>query len=143
MPYKFLEDISIADVAFEAEGETVEELFEGAALAVANTMVRDVRTIEQKTSKSIEVAAENVEMLLFHFLQELIFYKDAELLLFGRFDLSIEQKNGAWHLRGKAYGEKLSPDKHELLADVKAVSLHNFKVEKKARRWRAMVIIDV
>ncbi len=143
MPYQFLEDISIADVAFEAEGKTLEELFEGAALAVTNTMVKDVRRIEQKTSKSIEVGAENVEMLLFHFLQELIFYKDAELLLFSKFDLAIEQKDSSWRLRGKAYGEEISADKHQLLVDVKAVSLHNFKIEKKAQGWRAAVIIDV
>jgi len=143
MPYKFLEDISIADVAFEAQGKTLEELFKEAALAVTNTMVEDVRTIEQKTSKSIEIIAENVEMLLFHFLQELIFYKDAELLLFSKFDLAIEQEDSAWHLRGKAYGEEISADKHRLLVDVKAVSLHNFKVEKKGEGWRAVVIIDV
>jgi SHS2 domain-containing protein len=143
MPYRFLEDISIADVAFEAEGKTLEELFEGAALAVTNTMVGDVRSIEQKTSKNIEVKAENVEMLLFHFLQELIFYKDAELLLFGKFDLAIEQRNRSWHLRGKAYGEERSADKHELLIDVKAVSLYKFRVERSAGGWQATVIIDV
>ncbi len=143
MPYKFLEDISIADVAFEAEGKTLEELFKEAALAVTNTMVKDVRTIEQKTSKNIEVGAENVEMLLFHFLQELIFYKDAELLLFNKFDLAIEQKNSTWRLRGKASGEQISGDKHQLLVDVKAVSLHNFKIEETSRGWRATVIIDV
>jgi SHS2 domain-containing protein len=143
MPYKFLEDMSIADVAFEAQGKTLEELFEGSALAVTNTMVEDVRSIEQKTSKNIEVGAENVEMLLFHFLQELIFYKDAELLLFSKFDLAIEQMNSTWHLRGKAYGEEISPDKHELLADVKAVSLYKFRVEKATGGWQATVIIDV
>ena len=143
MPYKFLEDISIADVAFEAQGKTLEELFKEAALAVTNTMVEDVRTIEQKTSKSIEIIAENVEMLLFHFLQVLIFYKDAELLLFSKFDLAIEQKNSTWLLRGKASGEEMSPDKHELLTDVKAVSLYKFRVEKAAGGWRATVIVDV
>lgn len=143
MSYKFLEDISIADVAFEAQGKTLEELFKEAALAVTNTMVKDVRAIEQKTSKSIEVGAGDVEMLLFQFLQELIFYKDAELLLFSRFDLAIEQKNSTWHLRGKAHGEEISPGRHELLVDVKAVSLHNFKVEETSRGWQATVIIDV
>ena len=143
MSYRFLEDMSIADVAFEAEGKTLEELFEGSALAVTNTMVKDVRSIEQKTSKSIEVRAENVEMLLFHFLQELIFYKDAELLLFSKFDLAIEQKNRAWHLRGKASGEQMSAGRHELLVDVKAVSLYKFRVEKAAGGWQATVVVDV
>src|SRR3990172_3926873 len=142
MPYKFLEDTSMADVAFEAQGKTLDELFKEAALAVTNTMVEDVRTIEQKTSKSIELTAANVEMLLFHFLQELIFYKDAELLLFNKFDIALEKKEQAWHLHGKAYGEKISPDRHELLADVKAVSLYKYRVEKAAQGWRATGIVD-
>jgi SHS2 domain-containing protein len=80
VPYKFLEDMAIADVAFEASGATLQELFESAALAVTGTMVKDVEKIRQKIKKPIGVSAENVEMLLFSFLQELIFYKDADLL---------------------------------------------------------------
>jgi len=143
MPYRFLEDVAIADVAFEAEGKTLSELFQQAALALTNTMVTDVATVAKKTVRSFEAEAANLEMLLFHFLQELIFYKDAELLLFSRFDLAIEQGIGKWRLRASASGEEISPDKHELLADVKAVSLHDFKVGKTAGGWTASIILDV
>ncbi len=143
MPYKFLEDIAIADVAFEATGKTIEELFESSALAVTNTMVKDLKSVKQKVTKKIKVKADNVEMLLFNFLQEIIFYKDAELLLFNKFDSTIASQNKKWELKANAYGEKLDMKKHELLADVKAVSLHNFKVEKTKTGWKADVILDV
>lgn len=143
MSYRFLEEIAIADVAFEAWGKTPEELFEAAALAVTNTMVRDLSKIERKVTKIFEVEAENMEMLLFSFLQELIFYKDAELLLFGRFNLAIMLSGKNWRLRAEASGEEISPAKHELLADVKAVSLHNYRVEETPAGWRAEVILDV
>jgi SHS2 domain-containing protein len=144
VPYKFLEDMAIADVAFEASGATLRELFESAALAVTGAMVEDVGRIKRRIKKSIEVTAENVEMLLFSFLQELIFYKDAELLLFNTFHFDIiEQKEGHWYLGAEAYGEKIDPQSHELLADVKAVSLHNFAVEAAPEGWRASVILDV
>ena len=144
MPYKFLEDTAISDVAFEARGKTLRELFESAALAVTGTMVEDVGKIKQKKTKSIEVEAENLEMLLFKFLQELIFYKDAELLLFNGFHFDIiGQKKDTWHLRAEAYGEEIDPQSHDLLADVKAVSLHNFVVEETPEGWRASVILDV
>lgn len=142
MSYKFLEDIAIADVAFEATGKTLEELFESAALAVTNTQVKDLKSVKQKVGKEIKVESDSIEMLLFNFLQELIFYKDAELLLFSKFDIKIiEEKK--YKLKGKAYGEKLNMKKHELLVDVKAVSLHNFKVEKTTKGWKADVILDV
>ena len=142
MPYRFLEDIAIADVAFEATGETVEELFESAALAVTNTQVKDLKSVKHKVSKEIKVESDSIEMLLFNFLQELIFHKDAELLLFNKFDIRIT-KNKKYKLKAKAYGEKLDMKKHELLVDVKAVSLHNFKIEQTKGGWKASVILDV
>lgn len=141
MPYKFLEDVAIADVAFEATGKTLEELFESAGLAVTNTMVKDLESVKQKVSKNIQVKGDNVGMLLFNFLQEIIFYKDAKLLLFNKFKLDIDNKK--WTLKAKAYGEKLNMKKHELLVDVKAVSLHNFKIEQTKGGWKADVILDV
>jgi len=143
MPYKYLEEVAIADVAFEAQGKTLDELFESSGFAITNAMIKDLSKIEQKVEKSFEVEAEDVEMLLFNFLQELIFYKDAERLLFNKFDLDIVQKEDGWLLSVNACGEEIDREKHELLADVKAVALHNFKVEETAKGWRASVIVDV
>lgn len=142
MPYKFLEDIAIADVAFEATGKTLEELFESAALAVTNTQVKVLDSVAHKVAKNISVESDAVEMLLFNFIQELIFYKDAELLLFSKFDIKISQ-NKKYKLKAKAYGERIDMKKHELLVDVKAMSLHNFKVEKIKSGWKSNVILDV
>lgn len=141
--YKYLEEVAIADVAFEASGRTLDELFESSGFALTNAMIKDLSKIEQKIEKSFEVEAEDVEMLLFNFLQELIFYKDAERLLFNKFDLDIVQKEDGWLLSARAYGEEIDREKHELLADVKAVALHNFKVEETEKGWRASVIVDV
>ena len=143
MPYHFLEDVSIADVAFEARGKTLNELFTNAALAVTNTMVKNVKTVGQSVVKDVELEADNPEMLLYRFLQELVFYKDAELLLFSGYDFEVRREIEKWHLKAVLRGEELSRDKHELAADVKAVSLHNFKVQKTTKEWRAEVILDV
>ncbi|MBI2543346.1 MAG: archease [Candidatus Aenigmarchaeota archaeon] len=143
MPYKFLEDVAIADVAFEATGKTLEELFESCGLAVTNTMVKDLDSVKRKIVKDIEVESESIELLLFAFLQEIIFYKDAKLLLFNKFDVRIRQMKKKNRLKAKAYGEKLNMKKHELKVDVKAVSLHNFQVKKTRSVWKASVILDV
>ncbi|MEW6569816.1 MAG: archease [Nitrospirota bacterium] len=143
MPYRFLEEHAISDVAFEAWGDTIEEMLQSAARALTNTMTEDVDKIERKITKEFDVEAANVEMLVFNFLQELIFFKDAERLLFSKFDLDVNEKEGRWHLSVKSYGEELSPEKHDLRADVKAVSFHNYRVEKTPGRWEADVILDV
>jgi SHS2 domain-containing protein len=143
MPYRFLDDVAIADVAFEAEGKTLDELLQSAALALTETMIRNREKMEQKVLKCFEVEAENSEMLLYRFLQELIFYKDAERLLFNKFELAISQGVPSWRLRVRASGDEISLEKYELMGDVKAVSLHNFSVRETSDGWRAEVILDV
>ncbi len=64
-------------------------------------------------------------------------------LLFSRYDLDIREEKGKWRLKANIRGEELNQEKHQLVADVKAVSLHNFKVRKTAEGWRAEVILDV
>lgn len=141
MPYKFLEDLSVADMAFEATGKTLNEMFESAALAVTKTMVRNLDSVEKKVKKEFSLKAEDVELLLFKFLQEIIYYKDARKLLFSKFSVSVD--DGRKSLTCVAQGEELDMRKHNLIVDVKAVTLHRFEVEKTKDGWRSQVILDI
>ncbi len=143
MPYRYLENIATADVAFEAWGDTVEDMFVAAADATMNVMVEDLNTIADRERRMIHVGAEAIDMLLFQLLQELIFYKDAERLLLRVPDVHIQRQDDHFELGAEAHGEELDPQKHELLVDVKAVTLHRFQVEQAASGWRAMVILDI
>src|SRR5438067_7764273 len=81
MPYKYLEDIGTADIAFEATGRNLPELFMSAADATMNVMIENLDAIEPRSTKQIQLKSDAIDMLLFDFLQELIFFKDAEQLL--------------------------------------------------------------
>ncbi len=143
MPYQYLEDIATADVAFEARGDTVEDMFVAAADATMNVMVEDLNTIADRQRRIIHVEADAVDMLLFQLLQELIYYKDAERLLLRVPSVHIQRQNDGFSLSAEAYGEELDPDQHELLVDVKAVTLHRFQVQQTESGWKAMVILDI
>ena len=144
MSYKFIEGLTMADVAFEARGKTLEEMFESAANAMMATQVNDLSKIEAKKEVKFIVKAPDEEKLLHNYLQELIFLKDAKLMLFASYKLKIEKtKDGSYKLSAKCKGEKLDMGKHELLVDVKAVSWHMYKVEKIKGQWKALVILDV
>jgi SHS2 domain-containing protein len=82
-------------------------------------------------------------MLLFEFLQELIYYKDAEKLLLRVDELDIREEGRHHVLKGAALGEKLDPGRHHQRADVKAVTLHRFQLEKTERGWEVLVILDI
>ncbi len=140
MTYKFFDHT--ADVLFEAEGKDLGELFEAAGLATEETQI-ELSGIKQGIRKEIELEKDNVEMLLFDFLQELIFLKDAELLLFSGIKVNIKKEKNIYKLKAVLHGEKIDPNRHELKVDVKAVTLHQFEVKKNKAHWFARVILDI
>jgi len=140
--YIYREDLAIADLAFEVYATTLNELFKYAALAITNGMVKDLNKIEHKVLKTLELEEENLEMLLFNFLQEVIFLKDSEQLLFSDFEVEITVYDKC-KLFAKLYGEKINPQKHELLVDVKAVTMHMFELRREKEGWFCRVIVDV
>jgi SHS2 domain-containing protein len=143
MPYRYLEEMATADVAFEAWGPTAEEMFRSAGDALMNVMVDDLNTIAARTTRTLSFQDDSHEMLLFQFLQELIYVKDAECLLLRARHLEIKQDKGRVHLLAQVYGETLDPSRHELVVDVKAVTLHLYSVEHLPGGWRAQVILDI
>lgn len=143
VPYRYLPDIATADVAFEATGASVEEMFAAAADATMNVMVEDLSTIVPGERRAIDVSSESLDMLLFEFLQELIFYKDAEQLLLRAPRVSVESDGGTYRLSAEAEGERIDTARHPFNVDVKAVTLHRFRVEETPDGWRATVILDI
>ena len=133
----------MADVAFEAWGRDLAELFSSAADAVMNVMVSGLGTIENRKSFVFVVRNDDIEMLLFNFLQELIFYKDARKLILRIPSVSIEQKNSHFTLNASAFGEKLDPARHRPIVDVKAVTLYRFSLRKTDDGWKATVVLDI
>lgn len=143
MPYQFLEDVAIADIAFSATGATLEELFSSSADATMNAMVDDLSTIQRTTQKAISLEAEAADFLLVNFLQELIYYKDAERLLLLPERLIIERRDRHLSLQATLSGEPINPNTHQLRVDVKAVTFHQLKVTQTTHGWEAMVILDI
>ncbi len=143
MSYTFLEDIALADIAFLATGETLEELFNAAGLAVTNVMVRTLSKVDERVTREFALESIDVETLLFNFMQELIYLKDVDLLLFCRYEISINPSSHGYSLKAKAYGEGIDMKKHDLIVDVKAVTMHRFEVRRTEKGWQATVILDI
>ena len=143
MSYEFLEDIAIADIAFRAWGKNLEEVFKAAGDATLNAMIDNLEAIELKETRTFSLENDALDMLLFNFLQEFIYYKDSELLLLRAQQIEIEEKNGEYHLSAVTQGETLDRDRHEERVDVKAVTLHRFQLEKTDDGWTALVILDI
>ena len=137
--YRFIDHT--ADVAFEALGKSAGELFENSAYAVFETMV-DTGTIDADQEFEIVLSAPDIEQLLFDFLSELVFLKDAECTVLKTFRVSVTGGDD-WSLAAHVCGETVNPEKHELRVDVKAVTLHKFSVKETDDGFRAFVILDI
>ena len=90
--FKFLPKAVVADVAFEATGKNLPEVFKNSALATMETMV-DTKNVTTKLQKVIKIQNKDIGALLIDFLNEIVYYKDAEQMLLGRFDIDLKQKD--------------------------------------------------
>ena len=95
MPFRFLDEMSTADVAFEAWGGDAggavhlqrrrPAAHHGGSAGAGGTAAGTF---------TIRLEHEELDLLLFSFLQELIFYKDARRLLLHADRVQIEQREG-------------------------------------------------
>lgn len=117
-------------------------------------MVREPELLPASETRLIDLsnkstqAEKAVSDLLHEFLEKLLFYKDADQLLLRVDKLTLEKQPPAqWHLRAHLVGEKIDPEKQELLTDVKAVTHHQFEVRHlvtgDTSEWVATVVLDV
>jgi SHS2 domain-containing protein len=139
--YIFLDDIATADVAIESRGDTLEELFSASAMATFEVMV-DIRGIQPEIKKVLHLENSEIDGLLFDWLAEIIYLKDAESMLFGKYDIKIT-KNTNYQLDAEIFGEEINQSKHDLRCDVKAITFHLFKVYEKDGKWISRFILDI
>ncbi len=143
MPYEYLEEIAIADTAFRAWGTDLEETFTAAADATMNVMVEELDSIQPRESRDIKLENDTLDMLLFNFLQEFIYYKDSEQLMLRVSQVQIKGEDHKYSLEARVKGEKIDPGRHRLRADVKAVTLHRFHLGRTGQGWETTVILNI
>lgn len=127
-----------ADVGIVAYGKSIEEVFLNAAYGMFS-LIADLEKVRGAASYRVTAEAENQEELLVAWLNELLYFFDAENLIFSRFVISHLGKE---KLEATAYGEKIDPSRHHLKTQVKAATYYLLKLEKNDG-FRAQVILDI
>ncbi len=131
-----------ADIGVKGTGESLEEAFSECAKAMFSVMV-NIEMISPDTSFEFKVKSSNREELLIDFLNELLYLKDINGMMFSGFYLYITRDRGKIILKGKASGEKVNKKKHDLKSEVKAATYHQLKIEKKNGEFVAQCVVDV
>jgi SHS2 domain-containing protein len=146
MPYRYLDNLTVADVAFEARGATLEELFTSAWAATLGVMIENPESLGTVETRTITLEEPSLDFLLHNFLQELLYYKDAEGLLLRIEDCRIHYHKDTGEparLTSRARGQEINPRIHILGTDVKAVTYFRYELTRERRGWKATVVLDV
>ena len=143
MPYRFVEDAFIADIGFVAAGDTLDECFRAAADATLAVMLANPDALQHQEHRTVHVENDALDLALLNFLEELVYYKAAECLLLAATTVRVVQREGRWSVDAVLAGEAVDASRHELSADVKAVTVHRLNVQRTDRGWEASVVLDV
>ncbi len=136
-----------ADIEVEIYGKTLEELFRNAAVFLCDTITPREK-VEECIKRSIEVESEDLEALLYDFLEQILVLHDAENLVFRDVKVkALEKRENSYYLKAVLTGEEFDPEKHESGTLVKAVTYHEMKIGKKKindeELWFAHIVFDI
>ena len=140
--FRFLEEVALADIAFEAEGESLEEVFRGATQALLESMANPA-TVSGGWERVIERSDADPSMLLFDWLSEVVYWKDAAGVVFREAPLTLTREGDVWLLRAHLIGAPVEQQAQELHADVKGVTKHLYELKQAGSCWKVRVVLDV
>lgn len=127
-----------ADVGVRGVGESIEEAFEEAAMALTAVIIPP-ETLSGDERVKIHCEAPDVELLLVDWLNALIYEMAVTHLLFHRFEVHIEDGQ----LNAVAVGERIDRLKHRPTVEVKGATYTELYVAQKDGHWIAQCVVDV
>ncbi len=128
-----------ADLGLRVRAADLDALFADAARGLFSIIVANLESVQPNNQHAIELPGEQDELLLFDWLNELLFIYETRRLVFCRFDVHLDQHG----LAATAWGEPLDPTRHLLDHEVKAITYHGLKLERTDGGWLAEVIVDI
>ena len=138
-----------ADIGFYAYGESLEEAYENAGLAMFN-VITDIDNVKKTESRDFEIVSEDLVSLLYDYLEELLFLQDTEFLFFSDFKVNIEKREGNessdlenYKLTCCAYGEEIDWNIHSHKSEVKAITFHKMCVKEADGIFKLRAILDL
>jgi SHS2 domain-containing protein len=102
----------------------------------------DPATLSITVERAVTIEAPQLDLLLYDWLSELIFLKDRDSQVFPHARVRVTG-DGPYRLGADIQGGTIDPGRTALVADPKAVTLHQFALEPVDGGWRARVVIDI
>jgi SHS2 domain-containing protein len=128
-----------ADMGIRGWGATMSEAFANGAKAMFSLMVEDIDTILLTHSREISCESFDRESLFTAWLNTLLAEADIHRMIFGAFDLEIQD----CRIRGTARGEPFDTSRHSWGIEVKGATYTELAVRQDKDGWLAQCVVDV
>lgn len=128
-----------ADIGVRGIAPSLNQAFEQAALALT-AVITDPNDVAQETCVQIECSAPDKELLLFEWLNALIYEMSIRNMIFGRYEVEIHDSS----LSAMAWGESIRVEKHHPAVEIKGATYTALKVKQDENGlWIADCVVDV
>ncbi len=141
MPYKFIEHN--ADIAVEVEANSIEDLFSIACHSWHEAALESVDSVSSDV-KLISLNAESYEELLVQLLSELNFLLYSKKWVFNSVSkLEMVKGKDSVKLFAEIFCEPFNENYHQLKEEIKAITFHQMKIEKKGNNYSTLIVFDI
>jgi SHS2 domain-containing protein len=132
---KFLEHT--ADIKFQAFGENLEKAFENAALALTKSMYGG--KVKAKKKATFNVKGQDLESLLYSFLEEFLFLFEAKGLIASKIKVKISKDKKS--LSAEILGD--NSKNYKIETHIKAITYNEMFVKQEKGKWVCQVVLDI
>jgi SHS2 domain-containing protein len=127
-----------ADIGVRGRGATLADALANAGRALT-AVVTDPGAVDEVLSVDVACEAPDPEVLLFDWLNALVYEMATRRVLFSRFEVSVE----GGRLKAKAVGEPVEVSRHHPAVEVKGATWTGLRVGREGGEWVAECVVDV
>ena len=133
-----------ADVQLHSWGNDLKEAFENVGLAMFGYMT-EIDTVDMHNLYAVDAEGDDLEGLLFHFLDEWLFAFSAEPFFIPRKIVITEFDQDNFKIKATGYGEEFTLGKHPQGTEVKAITYSAMQIcdNQEKNLKELFVIIDI
>ncbi|MCS6975399.1 MAG: archease [Gemmatales bacterium] len=128
-----------ADVGLRIRAADLNTLFAEAGRALFSLIVENLDAVRPATEVTFHLQGQDLEYLLFDWLNELLYCFETQHLVFSQFKVDVTPTG----LAAVARGERFDPARHQPDHEVKAITYHGLRVKQEEHGWLAEVIVDI
>jgi len=131
-----------ADIGIMAYGKTKREVFINAAKGMFEIIAGENKTLRENFYDKIKLEADNLEGLLFAWLNELLYISETKLVILSKFKI---KELSDFQIKAEVEGIKINPPSVKIEKEIKAVTYHRLEIKKdeESGLWSAQIIFDI